>query len=163
MKRSAYITTICLAILGTVIAVIGCSARKSESPNIVLILADDLGWGDLGVYGATKIKTPNCDRLAAQGIRFSDAHAPSSLCSPSRYSLLTGRYAWRTWLKNGILLEHMPLLIEPDRLTVPEMLRQHGYATACIGKWHLGWGSDIDPDWNGDVAPGPLECGFGKS
>jgi arylsulfatase A len=129
-------------------------------PNVIIILADDLGWGDLGVYGADKVDTPNCDRLASEGIRFTDAHSTSAVCSPSRYSVLTGRYGWRTWLKNGILLEHMPLLIESGRLTLPEMMRRSGYATACIGKWHLGWGNDIGPDWNGEVAPGPLETGF---
>jgi arylsulfatase A-like enzyme len=135
-------------------------AADAATPNIVLILADDLGWGDLSVYGADKYRTPNCDRLADEGIRFTDAHAPSAVCSPTRYGVLTGRYAWRTWLKNGILLEHMPLLIERDRLTLPEMLRRRGYKTACIGKWHLGWGDEIDPDWNGEVSPGPLESGF---
>jgi arylsulfatase A len=159
-KRFIYRTGIGIAVLVAGFVFAGCSARDSGSPNIVVILADDLGWGDLGVYGATKIETPNCDRLAAAGIRFSDAHSPSAVCSPSRYGLLTGRYAWRTWLKNGILLEHMPLLIEPDRLTLPEMLRQHGYRTACVGKWHLGWGDEINADWDGEVSPGPLECGF---
>ncbi len=129
-------------------------------PNVIIILADDLGWGDLGVYGARAIETPSCDRLAEQGIRFTDAHSSSAVCSPSRSSVLTGRYGWRTWLKNGILLEHMPLLIEPGRVTLPEMLRRTGYATACVGKWHLGWGNEIDPDWTGEVSPGPLETGF---
>jgi arylsulfatase A-like enzyme len=136
------------------------SDAPDGAPNIVLILADDLGWGDLRCYGATKAVTPNCDRLAMEGIRFTDAHSSSAVCSPSRYSVLTGRYAWRTWLKNGILLEHMPLLIEPGRLTLPSMLKDYGYATACVGKWHLGWGSDINADWNGEVQPGPLEVGF---
>ncbi len=109
-------------------------------PNIIYILADDMGYGDMGCNNPdSKIPTPNLDRLAAQGIRFTDAHAPSSVCSPSRYALLTGRYAWRTPLKTSVLWPYDPPLIEPDRLTVGELLRQQGYRTACIGKWHLGW------------------------
>jgi len=142
------------------VAVSDDAGASSESPNIILILADDLGWGDLGCYGATQIVTPSCDRLAREGMRYTDAHSPSGVCSPSRYGVLTGRYAWRTWLKNGIVLEHMPLLIESGRLTLPAMLGQHGYATACVGKWHLGWGDEINPNWNGYDAPGPLEVGF---
>ena len=163
MKLTGVIAALTLAAL-IVPATAGLDASSRPGvpgrPNIIIILADDLGWGDLGVYGAHKIDTPNCDRLASEGIVFTDAHSSSAVCSPSRYSLLTGRYGWRTWLKNGILLEHMPLLIEPGRLTLPEMLRRTGYATACIGKWHLGWGDEIDVDWNGEVAPGPLETGF---
>jgi arylsulfatase A-like enzyme len=139
-----------------------CASEQpvSTPPNIIVIFADDLGWGDLGAYGANLIETPNCDRLAREGIRFTDAHSASAVCSPSRYAALTGRYAWRTWLKNGILLEHMPLMIDPGRLTLPAMLKERGYATACVGKWHLGWGDRIDPNWNDEVAPGPLEVGF---
>src|SRR5262249_17747087 len=109
-------------------------------PNIVVILADDLGYGDLGCYNhASKIPTPHLDRLAAEGVRFTDAHTPSSVCSPTRYALLTGRYAWRSALKTGVLAPWDWPLIERDRLTVAMLLRQQGYRTACIGKWHLGW------------------------
>ncbi len=109
-------------------------------PNIIYILADDMGYGDLGCNNPeSRIPTPNLDRLAAEGIRFTDAHAPSSVCTPSRYALLTGRYAWRTALTESVLWPYDPPLIEPDRLTVAEMLRRQGYRTACIGKWHLGW------------------------
>ena len=109
-------------------------------PNIIYILADDMGYGDMGCNNPdSKIPTPNLDRLAAQGMRFTDTHAPSSVCTPSRYALLTGRYCWRTPLKRGVLWPFDPPLIEPDRLTVAGMLRQVGYRTACIGKWHLGW------------------------
>lgn len=145
--------------LAVFLALAGCDGG-ADKPNIILILADDLGWGDLGSYGATKIETPNCDLLANEGIRFTDAHSSSAVCSPSRYSILTGRYGWRTWLKNGVLMEHMPLLIDPGRLTLPALLRESGYTTACIGKWHLGWGEEISPDWNREVSPGPLEVGF---
>ena len=109
-------------------------------PNIIYILADDMGYGDMGCNNPdSKIPTPNLDRLAAQGMRFTDAHAPSSVCSPSRYALLTGRYAWRTPLKTSVLWPYDPPLIESNRLTVAELLRRQGYRTACIGKWHLGW------------------------
>ena len=116
------------------------AAEVRKPPNIVIILADDLGHGDPGCYSPeSKIPTPHIDRLALQGMRFTDAHTPSSVCSPTRYGLLTGRYCWRTPLKRWVLWPWDGPLIEPDRLTLPGMLKKHGYATACIGKWHLGW------------------------
>jgi arylsulfatase A len=114
--------------------------NRPDYPNLVIILADDLGYGDPGCYNEqSKIPTPNIDKLASQGMRFTDAHTPSSVCTPTRYGLLTGRYCWRTPLKSSVLWPWDEPLIEPDRLTLPQMLRQHGYNTACIGKWHLGW------------------------
>jgi len=111
-----------------------------KQPNIIYILADDLGYGDLPCNNPrSRIPTPNLDRLAARGMRFSDAHAASAVCTPSRYALLTGRYPWRSRLKRGIVWEWDGPMIEPDRLTVAELLRGQGYCTACIGKWHLGW------------------------
>ena len=114
--------------------------RTAPPPNIVYILADDLGYGDIGCYKKqpSKIPTPYVDRLAAEGIRFTDAHAPTSVCSPTRYALLTGRYAWRSKLQRGVVLPWGAPIITPDRLTVAELLRQSGYATAMVGKWHLG-------------------------
>ncbi|MFW6598842.1 sulfatase family protein [Propionibacteriaceae bacterium Y2011] len=109
-------------------------------PNVVVILADDLGWGDLGCYGAELIPTPAVDRLAAGGARLTDCHAPSAVCTPSRYGLLTGRYCWRSPLKTGVLLGHSPAIIERDRPTLASALSADGYATAAIGKWHLGLG-----------------------
>jgi len=109
-------------------------------PNIIFILADDLGYGDISGYNKdAKTFTPNIDKLAGEGMSFADAHSSSAVCSPSRYSILTGRYAWRSKLKSGVLGIYDPPLIEKDRLTVPEMLKQKDYRTACIGKWHLGW------------------------
>ena len=117
----------------------------STRPNLVLILADDMGYGDLGCQNpGSKIPTPRLDALAAEGRRFSDCHAPSAVCSPTRYALLTGRYSWRTPMKTDVLWPWDAPLIEADRMTLPLMLRSAGYATACIGKWHLGW------DWATD-------------
>ncbi|MEM7392466.1 MAG: arylsulfatase [Verrucomicrobiota bacterium] len=122
----------------------------SSKPNVVIILADDLGYGDLSCYGATKIQTPNIDRLARQGMRFTDAHSAASLCSPSRYGLLTGYSPWRFHRKgNGYRLS-------PDRLNLASFLKSAGYTTAAIGKWHLGYSKD----WNRLPITGPLEVGF---
>ncbi|MFN7840975.1 MAG: sulfatase family protein [Pirellula sp.] len=111
----------------------------ADKPNIVYILADDLGYGDLGCYNPeSKIATPRLDQLANQGMRFTDAHSPSAVCTPTRYALLTGRYAWRTRLQRNVLGPWDKPLIAADRLTVGAMLQQYGYTTACIGKWHLG-------------------------
>ena len=144
-------------------------ATKS-SPNIVVIMADDLGYGDLSCYGATNIETPNIDRLAANGIRFTDGYCSASTCTPTRYSLLTGNYAFRT-RGTGIAPPNSPALIAPGTETVASILQRGGYRTAVIGKWHLGLGPKKDkkakkndgpfgPDWNGELKPGPLEIGF---
>ncbi len=115
------------------------STSKAEKPNIVFILCDDLGYGDVSCFNPQgKLPTPAFDRIAAEGMMFTDAHSGSSVCTPTRYGVLTGRYAWRTRLQSGVLGGLSPRLIEPDRLTVAEFLRQQGYHTACIGKWHLG-------------------------
>jgi arylsulfatase A-like enzyme len=116
------------------------AAGSRSKPNIVIILADDLGYGDVGVYNPqSKIPTPNIDRLAREGSRFVDAHTPCGVCSPTRYGLLTGRYPWRTELKTQVLWPWDKPLIDENRLTLPKMLKQQGYKTACFGKWHLGW------------------------
>lgn len=119
----------------------GAGTPRSQALNIVFILADDLGIGDPGCYNPeSRIPTPHIDRLAREGLRFADMHTPSAVCSPTRYGLLTGRYAWRSRLKSGVLWGWSPPLIEPDRLTLPAMLQQRGYVTAGFGKWHLGLG-----------------------
>ncbi len=117
------------------------AADTVRKPNLVYILADDLGYGDVQCLNPQrgKIKTPHLDKLAAQGLTFTDAHSGSSVCTPTRYGLLTGRHAWRTRLQNGVLDGYVPPLIAADRLTVPALLKQHGYHSACIGKWHLGY------------------------
>jgi arylsulfatase A-like enzyme len=133
----------------------------AERPNIVVILADDLGYGDLRCYNrSSKIPTPQLDELARQGTRFTDAHTPSSLCTPTRYGLLTGRYCWRTSLKRGVLNGQDPSLIEPGRATIASMLKQAGYKTACIGKWHLGLGTNRPVDYSKPLMPGPRAAGF---
>jgi arylsulfatase A-like enzyme len=125
------------------IAVLWCStivAVDGKPPNIVVILADDFGVGDIhALYPSNNLASPNLDRLVQQGMRFTDAHSASAVCSPTRYGLLTGRYAWRTRLQEWVLACYEPPLIDAKRLTLPAYLRQHGYHTACIGKWHLGW------------------------
>lgn len=132
-----------------------------KSPNIVIIYMDDLGYGDMSAYGATKIHTPHMDRLANEGVRFTNGYASSATCSPSRYALLTGRYPWRNE-DAKILPGTAPLLIGLDEVTLPKMLKEQGYSTAVIGKWHLGLGTGI-VDWNTTVSPGPNEVGFDYS
>jgi len=116
-------------------------AGTGDTSNIVIVLADDLGYGDVHCYDPehSKIPTPNLDRLAAEGMRFTAAHSPSAVCSPTRYGLLTGRYPWRSRLQRGVLQPYDLPLIASNRLTLPALLRAQGYHTACIGKWHLGW------------------------
>jgi len=160
-------------------------AAPPARPNVVVVLADDMGWGDLGCYGATKIPTPAMDRVAAEGVRATDCHSASAVCTPSRYALLTGRYAWRGPLKRRVLLGHSPAIIEADRPTLASVLRDAGYATGAFGKWHLGLGwrfrdgrawSAFDPgaplwpevddgsnvDYAAGFADGPTERGFDR-
>ena len=130
-------------------------------PNIIVIMADDMGYGDVGSYNAdSRITTPHLDRLAAQGIRFTDAHSADSVCTPSRYGLLTGRYCWRTPLKRSVLFNYEPPLIEADRLTIASLLKAKGYRTAMAGKWHLGLGFTAKPYHTVDFdAPLPWKGG----
>jgi arylsulfatase A len=141
----------CISFLLVVTTAIAVRADNSPKPaakvNILVILADDLGYGDVRCYNPRrgKIPTPNIDRLASQGMRFTDAHSSSGVCSPSRYTLLTGRYHWRTRLQSGIVGVFGTPLIAPDRLTIAGLAKQNGYRTACIGKWHLGWDWPVEP------------------
>ncbi|MCG8308359.1 MAG: arylsulfatase [Cytophagales bacterium] len=141
--------------------------RKETRPNIVFILADDLGYGDVSCFNEnSKIQTPFIDKLASEGVMFTDAHTSSSVCTPTRYGILTGRYNWRSTLKQGVLGGFSKALIPPDRLTVAGFLKQHGYRTAGIGKWHLGWDwANIDAgndqvDYSTKVENSPTTRGF---
>ncbi|WP_193215040.1 sulfatase family protein [Luteolibacter marinus] len=160
---------VCLLALAAASAV----AAPAKLPNIVILYADDMGYGDLGAnHAASKIPTPHLDALAAQGLRFTDGHSSSGICTPSRYAMLTGRYHWRDF--HNIVGALGPSVIAKDRLTLPQMLREQGYATACIGKWHLGWNWNAirkpgtpknsvkheDFDWSQAVPDGPLAHGF---
>ena len=130
-------------------------------PNIVFILADDLGWGDIGANNPNSaIPTPNIDRLAKQGMRFTDMHSSSAVCTPSRYSILTGQYPWRNTDKSGALTGYAPSLIKQGRLTVAGMLKQAGYYTAGVGKWHLGLGDKQPTDYSQPFHPAPTDHGF---
>jgi arylsulfatase A-like enzyme len=175
-----------LCALGFAAFVPGCESGTDKDidklPNIILILADDLGYGDLSCLGATKIKTPVIDQLAAEGMKFTRAYVTSSLCSPSRYSIMTGRYPWRTRLGYGVLKNYEKPLIEPGRTTIASCLKRNGYYTACVGKWHLGleWSlNDMAPanpeaevfnsgkdnlqlyiDFSKPVKGGPVDLGF---
>lgn len=142
------------------ICAVGIAQSVQRKPNIVLIYIDDLGYGDLSINGAIGVETPNIDALARGGINFSDAHSPAATCTPSRYSLLTGEYAFRR--KAAILEGDAPLIIDTDKETLPKMLKKAGYTTGVIGKWHLGLGTG-DVNWNDRVAPGPAEVGFDYS
>jgi arylsulfatase A-like enzyme len=141
------------------------AAAPASNPNIVYILCDDLGYGDVHCLNPArgKIATPCMDKLAAQGMTFTEAHSSSAVCTPSRYSILTGRYGWRSPLQSGVLTAFSPPLIPPDRLTVAGLLQQQGYRTACIGKWHLGVtfaGSGEKPDLSEPIRNGPTTLGF---
>ena len=131
----------------------------AETPNVIVIMADDLGYGDVSCYGATSLTTPNIDRLAEEGVQFTSGYCSASTCTPTRYSLLTGTYAFRGE-RTGIAPPNAPAIIKPGTETVASILQRAGYATAVIGKWHLGLGGKDGPDWNGDLKPGPLEIGF---
>ena len=138
------------------------SIAAQKKPNVVFIYVDDLGFGDLSSYGATKIVTPNIDRLAQRGLRFTNAHSTSATCTPSRFGLITGTYPWRK-SGTGVLPGDAALIVPTDKITLPRLFKNEGYNTGIVGKWHLGLGSQVEKNWNGKIAPGPLETGFDYS
>ena len=153
-----------LAVLVLLVA-IAAGAQSIEKPNIIIIYTDDQGYGDVGALNPdAKFRTPHMDKLANEGITFTDGHSSDAVCSPSRYSLLTGRYSWRTSLKKGVLGADGPCLIEKDRMTIASLLKDNGYSTAMIGKWHLQMEFEgslgKDRDWSKPFVDGPIEKGF---
>ena len=136
------------------------SKNENKAPNIILFYVDDLGYGDIGCYGAVGVQTPHIDHLANHGVKHTDAHSAAATCTPSRYSVLTGNYAFRN--KAAILPGDAPLLIDTSLVTLPKMLKQTGYTTGIVGKWHLGLGKGT-VDWNSKIIPGPNDVGFDYS
>lgn len=141
---------------------IATTSFAQQKPNVIFILADDLGYGDVSCYGAQKLHTPNIDALAAQGIRFTNAHTTSATCTPSRFAIMTGQYPWRQQ-GTGVLPGDAKLIIPTDKTTLPLVFKRAGYTTAIVGKWHLGLGTSVEKNWNDVVKPGPNEVGFDYS
>jgi len=150
------------ALLCSSLAISSCGTADEEKklPNIVIIYADDLGYGDVSCYGATSIATPNIDRAAGEGLLFTNAYCTSATSTPSRYSLLTGEYAWRK-RGTGVATGDAVAIIQPGRTTIATVLKNAGYKTGVVGKWHLGLGPEGGADWNGEIQSGPLDIGFG--
>ena len=145
------------------LAMVPAAATAQERPNVIFIVADDLGYGDLSCYGATRVQTPHVDGLAAHGVRFTDAHACASTSTPSRYGLLTGEYPFRR-KGTDVAAGNAGMIIRPEQYTLADVFQQAGYRTAAIGKWHLGLGSKTAmQDWNGVLDESPADLGFDES
>ncbi|CAN5312428.1 hypothetical protein BH23BAC1_BH23BAC1_22000 [soil metagenome] len=157
-KRYCIYTFLAFLIIATACSTRNDTVQKNQ-PNVIIINVDDLGYGDLGIHGATKVKTPNIDQLAREGRKFTDAHSASAVCSPSRYALLTGQYPSRKGYWGPVFLKES-LMIDTAQMTIGRLMKEAGYSTAVIGKWHLGFTDNKPVDWNKDLKPGPLELGF---
>ena len=150
-----------LRVMTGVLPVMALAQTEAKQPNIVIIVADDLGYGDLSCYGATAIKTPGMDRVANEGIRFTQGYSTAATSTPSRYSLLTGMYPW-TNKDAKILPGNAALIIDQQQVTIPKVMKKAGYVTGSVGKWHLGLG-DGAVDWNDMLYPGAKEVGYDYS
>ncbi len=159
MNRPRIVVSCLVLALALVCACAALSPAEDRPPNVIVIMTDDLGYGDVGCYGATAVETPNIDRLAGEGLRFTSGYAAAATCTPTRFATLTGKYAWRQ-KGTGIAAPNATAIIRPGTTTLPSIMRDAGYATGIVGKWHLGLGEEPGPDWNGKLAPGPLEIGF---
>ncbi|ACU05245.1 sulfatase family protein [Pedobacter heparinus] len=157
MKRTT-ILILAFLLFGTTIHL----SAQTAKPNVIFIYADDLGYGDLSCYGATKINTPNLDKLAKNGIRFTNGHSTSATCTPSRFAVMTGQYPWRQ-KGTEILPGDAALIVPTNTTTLPKVFKKAGYQTAVVGKWHLGLGKQVEKNWNTEVTPGPNEVGFDYS
>lgn len=157
--RIIFYFAFCISLTFPSSAVYGQNPVQNKKPNVIIINADDVGYGDVGVYGATKVRTPKIDQLAEEGRRFTDFHAASAVCSPSRYALITGEYPDRVEFSHPIFLK-TPLKVDTSKVTVADIMKDAGYATGIVGKWHLGFGNKAPIDWNKELKPGPLELGF---
>ena len=155
MKKSFIACLLMVPLLGSV-------ALAQKRPNVIFIYADDIGYGDVSSYGAVAVRTPNIDRLAREGLRFTDAHSTAATCTPSRYALLTGEYAWRK-AGTGVLPGNAALIIESGRTTLASIFQKAGYKTGVVGKWHLGLGPNGGPAWNSEIKPNPNDIGFDYS
>ena len=160
MKRPFLAATLLAPLACPQTAAADGTAKDADKPNVIIILADDLGYGDLSCYGATRVKTPNADRLASAGVRMTDAHAVAATSTPSRYSLLTGEYAWRR-NDTDVAAGNAGMIIRPYQYTLADMFKHQGYATCAIGKWHLGLGETTgEQDWNAPLSASPADLGF---
>ena len=158
LRRRRLILTLLIPFITSAIGI--PAVRASDTPdNVIVIITDDLGYGDVGCYGATAIETPNIDRLAAGGMQFTSGYAAAATCTPTRYATMTGRYAWRD-PGTGIAPPNATAIIQPGTVTIASIMQDAGYATGIVGKWHLGLGQKPGPDWNGELKPGPLEIGY---
>jgi len=174
MKYIRFLSKYPVLLIMLAVLLVACNTRKEPMPNVILILADDLGYGDVEFLNPdSRIPTPNLNRMAEEGIAFTNGHAPASVCTPTRYAILTGEYPWRSSLKQGVLWIWDPPLIRSNAFTLPKMMREQGYHTACIGKWHLGWhwpttdgrraslkNQGRNVDYTQPIGGGPLEAGF---
>ena len=161
-KKNSFRFLYCGFLLAGMVSIARAQSTGSKTPNVIYIYADDLGYGDLSCYGATKITTAKVDRLSANGLRFTNAHSTSATCTPSRYALMTGQYPWRK-SGTGILPGDAALIIPTDKTTLPKLFQRSGYKTGIIGKWHLGLGEQVEKNWNAEIKPGPNEVGFDYS